>query len=51
MEEDSRGIVHTNAPDGLLRLFHEAFQIVRIKEIKDLMLKMLKIYEDITFQF
>jgi hypothetical protein len=34
MEADHKGILHTLAPEGLIKLFHEAFQIVKIKGIK-----------------
>lgn len=47
-ETDYEGIVNTVAPEGLIKLFFEAFQVVKIKGIKDLMLKLLKIYEEIT---
>jgi len=43
--------VFTSAPRDLIKLFDEAFQVVRVKKIKELMLKMLHTYETITFQF
>ena len=51
IEEDYTGKVSTNAPDGLLKLFSEAFEIVRVKKIKELVLMMLEIYQGITTQF
>lgn len=38
-------------PSSILLLFVEAFKIVKLKNIKELMLKMLKSYEEITIQF
>jgi hypothetical protein len=48
-EADFNGILHTVAPESLLKLFFEAFSVVKIKNIKELMLKLLKVYEEITF--
>ena len=44
IDEDHKGYVFTTAPYDLVKLFNEAFQVVRVKKIKDLMLKMLKVY-------
>lgn len=46
-----KGKVFTEFPTMLMKLFSEAFEVVRIKKIKELMLKMLKLYQDMTFQF
>ena len=50
-EVDRNGSYFTSAPRDLIKLFDEAFQVVRVKKIKELMLKMLHVYETITFQF
>lgn len=49
-EADHKGLVFTSMPDSIMRLFFEAFKIVRIKKIKQLILKMLAVYYDITVQ-
>lgn len=49
-EADHKGLVFTNFPDSVMRLYFEAFKIVRVKKIKQLILKMLKVYFDITQQ-
>ena len=51
LEIDRNGCFTTSAPRDLIKLFDEAFQVVRVKKIQELMLKMLHIYEKITFQF
>ena len=51
LDEDHKGYVFTTAPYDLVKLFNEAFQVVRVKKIKELMLKMLQVYQDITFQY
>ena len=51
IEIDRNGYYFTSAPRDLIKLFDEAFQVVRVKDIKELMLKMLHIYETITFQY
>ena len=49
--ENYDGCIFTSAPRDLIKLFDEAFQVVRVKKIKELMLKMLHVYQDITFQY
>ena len=51
IEYDRNGTCFTSSPRDLIKLFDEAFQVVRVKKIKELMLKMLHVYETITFQF
>ena len=51
IETDRSDYVFTSAPRDLIKLFDEAFQVVRVKKIKELMLKMLHTYETITFQY
>ena len=41
----------TSAPTDIIKLFDEAFQVVRVKKIRYLMLTMLKVYETITEQY
>ena len=43
--------LNTSAPTDMIKLFDEAFQVVRVKKIKYLMLTMLKVYETITEQY
>ena len=49
IELDKDGKYFTSAPSNLIKLFDEAFQVVRVKKIRELMLKMLHVYETITF--
>lgn len=49
-EKDHKGLVFTSLPDAVMRLFFEAFKIVRIKKIKQLIMKMLKVYYEVTCQ-
>lgn len=51
IEEDYRGKVTSLFPDQLLGFFSGAFEVVKIKRIKELMLKMLKLYQDMMFKF
>jgi hypothetical protein len=51
VEADFKGKVFTSFPTRLMKLFSEAFAVVRIKKIKELMLKMLKLYYDMTMAF
>ena len=44
IKEDHKGFVFTTQPYDLVKLFDEAFKVVRVKQIKELMLKMLQIY-------
>ena len=44
LDEDHKGYVFTTAPYDLIKLFNEAFKVVKVKKIKELMLKMLKVY-------
>jgi len=44
VESNYEGMVYTGVPTYLMKLFSEAFEVVRIKKIKELMLKMLKLY-------
>ena len=51
IEYDRNGSCFTSSPRDLIKLFDEAFQVVRVKKIKELMLNMLHVYETITHQF
>ena len=48
IEKDYEGKMTTNMPASLMELFSEAFQVVQAKKIKNLMLKMLSVYKDMT---
>lgn len=50
VEPDYKGWMFTVFPEAVMKLFFEAFKIVRAKRIKDLMLKMLHVYSLITGQ-
>jgi hypothetical protein len=43
-EEDNNGVLFTNAPYDIVKIFSESFQVVVAKRIKELILKNLKIF-------
>ena len=48
IEKDGSGYLYTNAPLDILKIFNESFQVVVSKKIKELILKVLKIFQLIT---
>lgn len=51
IEEDSDGHLYTNAPYDIIKLLHESFQVVVAKKIKELILKVLKVFQLMTQQY
>ena len=48
VEEDHQGALFTNAPYDIVKIFSESFQVVVAKKIKELILKVLKVFQVIT---
>jgi hypothetical protein len=46
---DQKSKLMTNSPDGLREFFEQPFEVLKIKKIKELMLKMLNVYQEITY--
>lgn len=44
IEEDHSGYLFTNAPYDIIKVFNESFIVVVAKKIKELILKVLKIF-------
>jgi hypothetical protein len=44
VEEDNDGYLFTNAPFNMLKIFSESFQIVTAKKIKELALRVLRVF-------
>jgi hypothetical protein len=44
VEVDNNGNIYTNAPSDIESIFREAFEVVRSKSIKELILKVLKVF-------
>jgi len=51
VEEDNDGYLFTSAPSDIESIFREAFEIVRTKQIKELILKVLKVFQIVTQQY
>jgi hypothetical protein len=44
IEEDRSGYLYTNAPQDLIKMLSESFEVVLAKRIKELILKTLRMY-------
>jgi len=51
IEEDRSGYLYTNAPNDLMKIFNESFEVVIAKRIKELILKTLRMFYHIMQQY